>query len=375
VSEKEGRAAGRERGNGGPGDSELRRLSDVAEDQGAAAADQSASDADQTASDADQIASDTAGELSARDQEASDRDQRASDRDQALSDKELEKHPGEAAREAHDAGLAERRVVARERKETGQSRARVAEQRAREAARRDETAWHRDLTAQARDGAAERRDRDSAKLEKKMASRGSSLRAALAHAGEIRSRAARDRARAAEDRIQAARDRERAAEERDEALAELRRAHLDELTGAFRRRSGEEALQGEIDRARRGDTRLVLAFVDVDSLREINNREGHPVGDAVLRAVVAAIRSRIRSYEPIVRFGGDEFVCAMSGVGLDNAEGRFEAIQDSLAESASGAEVTVGLAELRPDDTLDDLIERADSAMLEARRGRLRGAD
>ncbi len=212
-------------------------------------------------------------------------------------------------------------------------------------------------------------------LEKKMGSRGSSLRRALAHAAQIRARAAKDRARAAEDRTQAARDRERAAQEREEALAELRRAHLDELTGAFRRGSGEEALQAEIDRARRGGAPLVLAFVDVDALRDVNNREGHPVGDALLRDLVATIRSKIRSYEPVVRFGGDEFVFAFSSVDLGQAEDRLTAIQESLAGSMKGAAVSVGLAELRPDDTLDELIARADDAMLEARRERLRGAD
>jgi diguanylate cyclase (GGDEF)-like protein len=353
----------------------LKRLSELVDDQGAGAADQSASDADQTASDSDQIASDAARELSARDQQASDRDQQASDRDQAVSDRELHEHPGSATRQVHDVGLAERLAGARERKETEQARALAAEERSRKAAGRDETAWHRDVTAQARDSAADRRDRDSAKLERKMASRGSSLRAALSHASEIRSRAAKDRSRAAEDRRQAAVDRERAAEERKQALTELRRAHLDELTGALRRGTGDEALQREIDRARRSDVQLVLAFVDVDALREVNNRDGHPAGDELLRDVVASIRSKIRSYEPIVRFGGDEFVCAVSEVDLAQAEERFRTIQDSLAESTGGAAISVGLAELRPDDSLDDLIGRADAALLDARRRRDRGAD
>jgi diguanylate cyclase (GGDEF)-like protein len=257
----------------------------------------------------------------------------------------------------------------------GQSRALAAEQRARLAASRDETAWHRDVTAQARDGAADRRDQESAKLERKMASRGSSLRVALEHASEIRARAAKDRARAAEDRRQAARDRELAAQEREKALAELRRAHLDALTGAFRRGSGEDALQAEIDRARRGDTSLVLAFIDVDALREVNNREGHPAGDALLREVVAAIRSKIRSYEPIVRFGGDEFVCAVSDMDLAQARERFKEIQESLASGTGGGGVTVGLAEMRPGDTLGDLIERADAALLQTRRARSPEAD
>jgi diguanylate cyclase (GGDEF)-like protein len=207
-------------------------------------------------------------------------------------------------------------------------------------------------------------------MERKMGSRGTALRTALTHAAEVRAMAANDRARAAEDRAQAAADRERAAEVRAETTAELRRAHVDELTGAFRRGSGEEALQGEIDRARRSNTGLVLAFVDVDGLREVNNREGHSAGDDLLRNVVLAIRSKIRSFEPIVRFGGDEFVCAVAGLDLDQAGERFAEVQDSLSESSGGAALSVGLAELREEETLADVIERADAALLESRRAR-----
>ncbi len=346
----------------------LAHLAEAAKDQDAAASDQSASDADQTASAIDQTLSDAEREFAARDQLASDRDQHASDRDQAASDQELLMHPGAAFGAAHDASLAERLESAEERKAARKSRAMAAEERVLQAAHRDETAKHRDLTADARDTAADRRDSDSAKIERKMASRGTALRTALAHAAEIRAQAGNDRARAADDRTQAADDRRRAADEREVALAELRRAHQDELTGAFRRRTGEEALQGEIDRARREDHPLVIAFVDVDGLREINNSKGHSAGDALLRNVVSAIRSKIRSYEPIVRFGGDEFVCAIGGVDLSQAKIRFGEVQHSLAECSTGGAVSVGLAELREGDTLPDLIDRADAELLEKRR-------
>jgi diguanylate cyclase (GGDEF)-like protein len=363
------------KGNGRPEDLDLKRLRALEGDRAHAARDQSAADADQTGSDEDQTSSDVDQDLSDRDRRAADRDQIASERDQEISDRELEAHPSDAAQQAHDASRAERELGATDRRETKQDRALVAEERLRLAARRDVSAWHRDLTAQARDMAADRRDDESVTIESKMGSRGSPLREALLHAAEIRAQATRDRARAAEDRAQAAADRERAAEEREVALRELRRAHLDELTGAFRRGSGESALQAEIDRARRGDGRLVLAFLDVDSLREVNNRDGHAAGDALLRDVVAAIRSKIRSYEPVVRFGGDEFVCAIGGLDLSQAEERFRGVRGSVAAGSRGAGVSVGLAELRRDDTLGDLIERADSAMLEARRTRHHRAD
>jgi diguanylate cyclase (GGDEF)-like protein len=349
-------------------DAELWRLAALDDDLARADVDQSAADADQTASDADQTTAEMDTELADRDQEASNRDQEASDRDQVVADLELEQHPGPASTRQHAASTADRQTGTRARGQTATARTISAEQRFRQAAIRDESARQRDLTAETRDDAAVRRDFESERLEQTMASGGASLRAALDHATTVRAQAARDRARASKDRRHAAADRQRAADERMGALEELERAHVDDLTGALRRGLGEQALQWEIDRARRSDGRVVLAFVDVDGLREVNNRYGHPAGDRLLRDVVDAIRLRIRSYEPIVRFGGDEFVCAISDVDLRQAELRFEAIKQGLAMTQTGAAVSVGLAELRPDDTLAELIERADAALLDARQ-------
>jgi diguanylate cyclase (GGDEF)-like protein len=351
--------------NGAGDEQDLKRLSEVAVDHASAASDQTASDADQTTSDADQSLSDAEGELAAFEQVASERDQSVSDRDQAVSDKELLEHPGQE--DTHEAHRVEREEGSRVRREAGETRSHTAEERLRRGEQRDETAWQRDRTALDRDSDADRRDRDSAKIERKMGSRGSSLRIALTHAAEIRAQGAKDRARAADDRAQAAADRQRAAEERGAALEALQQAHRDDLTGAFRRGAGEEVLQDEIDRARREGAELVLAFVDVNGLREVNNILGHATGDALLQDVVSGIRSKIRSYEPIVRYGGDEFICVVGGVDLEQAEQRFTEVGEWLAAGNEGRAVSFGLAELQEDDSLADLIGRADAAMLETR--------
>jgi diguanylate cyclase (GGDEF)-like protein len=354
---------------------EQRWLARYAEEQNRAAEEQTASDADQTTSDADQSLSDLDRELSDRDQLASERDQRAADRDQEASDRELTTYPDEASRQAHEAGLASRQAGRLERDQASGERSRTAGERVGQAVGRDESARQRDHVAEARDGAAERRDRESAALERRIAARGSSLDAALRLAAQTRTTAAEDRARAAEDRQQAALDRARAADERAEVLDELGHAHLDELTGALRRGAGDRALEVEIQRARRADGKLVLAFVDVDSLRELNNRDGHVAGDALLRNVVSAIRSNTRAYEPIVRYGGDEFICALSGVDRGQAEVRFTAIRDTLSAGRVGGGISVGLAELRPEDGLGDLVARADTALLDARQEHPLGGD
>jgi diguanylate cyclase (GGDEF)-like protein/PAS domain S-box-containing protein len=148
-------------------------------------------------------------------------------------------------------------------------------------------------------------------------------------------------------------------------------AYHDDLTGALRREMGEVALQHEVDRARRGDGRLVLAFVDVDGLKSLNDRAGHLAGDALLKGVVATMRAKLRSFDPVVRYGGDEFVCALVGTVPEEAVGRFADIQDELAREYDKAGISVGVVELKADETLDDLIARGDAALYKA-KGRAR---
>jgi diguanylate cyclase (GGDEF)-like protein len=177
-----------------------------------------------------------------------------------------------------------------------------------------------------------------------------------------------DRGHAAEDREHARMDREHAAMDRRAALVELERAHTDDLTGAYRRGTGATALQQELDRARRSGEGLVLAFIDVDGLKATNDAAGHAAGDARLRDVVSAIRSKVRSYEPIVRHGGDEFLCSIAGVDLADVRARFDEIEMVLEEHGRSGSMSVGLAELQAQDTLQDLTRRADEALIERRR-------
>lgn len=112
---------------------------------------------------------------------------------------------------------------------------------------------------------------------------------------------------------------------------------------------------------------FMLAFVDVDGLKAVNDSLGHAAGDQLLRKVVDSLRSNLRSYDLLVRFGGDEFVCALSDLGLAEANKRFEKINGEL-KSSFDASITVGLAHLEPGDSLVSLIARADEALYEERR-------
>ncbi|HEX6117500.1 MAG TPA: GGDEF domain-containing protein [Solirubrobacterales bacterium] len=323
--------------------------------------DQTASDLDQTLSDLDQSTSDADQNASDVDQVQSDTDQLASDRDQAAADRERAVRTSEdgGAGHAYEESSADRLTSTRARNAATFDRAATSAARHENAGRRDETARLRDLSSEARDKAAEVRDRQAEAYEKAFGARTSEA--------AVRKAAASDRARAAADRAAAAADRAQAGKDREWARAELEMAQLDDLTGVYRRELGIAVIQREIDRARRSDGRLVLAFIDVDGLKAVNDGDGHAAGDALLIAATASIQAELRSYDPVVRFGGDEFVCAIGGTDLESAAERFEAIARRFAETGKGRSITVGLAALRPEDSIEDLLERGDEDLLASR--------
>jgi diguanylate cyclase (GGDEF)-like protein len=338
-------------------------------DQTTSDLDQTQSDADQTASDDDQRSSEADEAASVTDQEGADTEQQASNRDQAAADRDHASATADpASQRAYDASREERAGASAGREATAATRTATALARTRDAVRRDETADLRDLSALARDRTSEARDRAAERLAaKSFESENPKIRALERSGADIRSRAAHDRANAASDRERASVDRQRAAADRRQARVDLQRAHLDDLTGVYTRSLGQVTLQHEIDRARRSGEPFVLAFVDVDGLKEVNDREGHAAGDALLQAVTAAIKSKLRSYDPIVRVGGDEFVCGFVNTGLGAARRRVRMIQTGLEQSPLTASISVGLAALGPDDTLEDLTARGDADLYEAK--------
>jgi diguanylate cyclase (GGDEF)-like protein len=148
---------------------------------------------------------------------------------------------------------------------------------------------------------------------------------------------------------------------------------IDGLTGSYRRDAGLMELEHEVTRAKRTGETFVLAFVDVNNLKERNDVHGHIAGDQLLRKIADTLRANVRSYDLVVRYGGDEFVCGLPALDVNDAAERFARINEDLA-ATDEASVAFGLAELERGDTLMDLITRADSVMYanRARRSRVR---
>jgi diguanylate cyclase (GGDEF)-like protein len=138
---------------------------------------------------------------------------------------------------------------------------------------------------------------------------------------------------------------------------------VDALTGTRARASGLADLDREIDRARREAGLLAVAYVDIVGLKMVNDTRGHSAGDELLRNTVDVIRDHLRSYDAIVRLGGDEFLCIMAGASTAAARHRFERIEAALRARVDRPAIKVGLAALLPDDTAADLIDRADAAL------------
>jgi diguanylate cyclase (GGDEF)-like protein len=106
-------------------------------------------------------------------------------------------------------------------------------------------------------------------------------------------------------------------------------------------------------------------------MKQVNDRDGHAAGDHVLQTLVWAMRSKLRSFDPVLRYGGDEFVAGVGGVDVEEAARRFDAIEEAVKDEV-GVGFSVGLAELEPDETLEELLARADARLLEAKHGNAR---
>jgi len=320
--------------------------------------DQTSSGQDQTASDQDQTWSDHDATASEGDQRSSDDDQQASDKDFAAGGDPITYHRSALARLR---STRDRDAVSTLRDESASARQQTAEERDRAAALRDRGAEGRDALARLHDLESDEEEASREEI---------ALRATRdrARAAADRAKAADDRARAAADRQAAARERAEDARSRNQSADTLRLATMDELTGAWTRKFGLAEISHELERAHRTGGTLVLAFIDVNGLKQVNDSQGHLAGDRLLQLVGETIRANVRSYDVIVRYGGDELVCAMPSLHASEAQERFEMIVSALTEINAEHSITFGLAEAEPEDSLERLIARADADLLEARR-------
>lgn len=138
----------------------------------------------------------------------------------------------------------------------------------------------------------------------------------------------------------------------------------DPLTGALNRNGLSTQLARELPRAARANAPMVVAAIDLDGFKAINDRLGHAAGDQTLVAMVADIRRSLRPHDSIARTGGDEFVVLLP----DTSQSSAVEIMSRLQRSSVAA-WTFGIASSRPSDTQDSLLQRADEVLYLQKKG------
>lgn len=148
----------------------------------------------------------------------------------------------------------------------------------------------------------------------------------------------------------------------------------DELTGLRNRRYLMQRYHEEFDRARRLGSQLGFFMLDLDHFKAINDSHGHPFGDLVLKSVARAIADTVREYDIASRYGGEEFAVIVSETSHHDMTMLAERIREAIAALSIGNEsvcvrvtVSVGVAALVDGDTPETLLQRADSALYQAK--------
>jgi diguanylate cyclase (GGDEF)-like protein len=165
----------------------------------------------------------------------------------------------------------------------------------------------------------------------------------------------------------------------EEANSDLERiARFDVLSGLLNRLSLFGMIEVEIDRAQRSSSPLCGIMLDIDHFKRINDTLGHGCGDKVIERLGDLLRSSVRKYDHVGRYGGEEFFVVLPATDLDHAMQFAERLREAVNETAVECEkepevrftISMGIAEYRG-QSRDEWIGEADQAMyLAKKRGR-----
>jgi diguanylate cyclase (GGDEF)-like protein len=148
-------------------------------------------------------------------------------------------------------------------------------------------------------------------------------------------------------------------------------AGTDAVTGAMNHRAMRRRLDEEIGRAMRTGGPLSCLLIDLDDFKQVNDSQGHPAGDALLRQVVRALVGEFRAFDRVARYGGDEFVVILPNADLESAAAAAGRALERLRElqgGEAGVRASVGVAQWEPPMSTDDLLASCDAALLRSKR-------
>jgi diguanylate cyclase (GGDEF)-like protein len=151
------------------------------------------------------------------------------------------------------------------------------------------------------------------------------------------------------------------------------KAITDKLTGLLNRTVFYEILKKEINKSLRYNRNLSLAMIDIDYFKSINDTYGHDIGDMVLKELSKIIKENIRQSDYAFRWGGEEFIVAMPETSIEGAEKLAEKLRIAVKEhkfyKVNFVTISVGVAEFFKNETIDELIKRADEALYASKEG------
>ena len=150
-------------------------------------------------------------------------------------------------------------------------------------------------------------------------------------------------------------------------------ASVDALTGLKNRYSYNIRIMEEIDRAKRYETQLSLLLIDMDHFKRINDTYGHQAGDEVIQTVAATLQSIIRKVDALARWGGEEFVVLLPGIGLKDAKTVAEKLREKVESvvhfDKERVTVSIGVSSFTSKESLETWFDRTDRALYHAKQG------
>jgi diguanylate cyclase (GGDEF)-like protein len=148
-------------------------------------------------------------------------------------------------------------------------------------------------------------------------------------------------------------------------------AALDQLTGLYNRRSGEQRLSQEMSRAQRHGRPLTVLLMDLDGLKQVNDKHGHAAGDTLLKGFADRLQRAIRGSDLAVRLGGDEFMALLPECRAEEVRhvlARIEGLEFEFDEEKISLHFSRGWTDYKAGETAQELLNRADQELYANKR-------
>jgi diguanylate cyclase (GGDEF)-like protein len=154
-------------------------------------------------------------------------------------------------------------------------------------------------------------------------------------------------------------------------------AMTDELTALVNRRGFEDFLHRTLAAATRYKETGIIAYVDLDNFKQVNDQYGHAAGDKVLYTIASILKDNVRASDLVARLGGDEFVVMLVRCGIHDGRKHIDRLTDLIEEAVIehdgqqiGMRASIGVEPYGPNSKAKTLISRADAAMYRRKRER-----